>query len=1156
MKDSSGFSNRYSRPTPTPAATSAASGDSRPTRWGNRVRPASTDTVGLLHAGAKIDHPLPQEWASALNKGSSFITTTINPPINTAPLPPSYLPPFPSQLLQHNNVFLPTPPSHPPPHPLYQQQQQPPPSLQQQQHQHSYSIEQSKTSFSASFRHSGSSDFSQQMSSHSSLSVSLPFKQQHQQSSSSSVHANHVPSSEIKRQRQEARADREREWANECERLYQESLIDLQDGDLLIKQKEVHKRRAKGESWMCLHEIDLPFEQEPMTRTPSQSSSHHKHNKEDRFKERTFAAFSSAARSSSRDPRLDQHNSSTDYLLRLRSKIRHTHNNKCEYNICTGSETTCESWTLDTLAPLKMRGEVVDYEEKRVKPPSRSLSPTLSPRHTNGNHNNNGNSKRSASREPNASGGSWSPPSPLHERSSSRRSQERHSSSRSAIGSWSKDRSSSSTSSSDTRNNWANEGWARNSWEGGGWVGEGGSWDNKNGSDRKGGHDRRNQVGNQYGNDKKEDTSRRGQRKDSWDLADEGMKRSNSGSARKRSPFRDDRRDDNKKRTSDSHSWLSSSAAIAFPAAAAAASSSAISSSIPISAASSSSSQCSSSSTSSSSSSLRSNNNSPTIEDQVKEVEEFVKGKLIDAASRRLRSKLEGLLFTFLGRYKAPPPPPSFPPPTSSSESCSFASAAGHQTVLETPKTPVTPSTPNTPRTPTTPSLSLPPPALSASSSISELQTTEENAAKKPRTKEEKLKAREEKAARKEAKRLKREKRERRKAKQEAKAKRLEEQRANGEVVEGASQGEVEGEEAGEQGEEAQAGEQPEGEQQEEAGEIVEEGAIEHDGENAQGEETKVEDHAEGNNHGVAAEVGEGVAGNVEGNGVGEEEEPETESEEAQDDADQVKDKDDQEEDEEAEREEDIEMPPNYSGCARCEPWDEAKPRLWEWRRRRARLEEAAAVAAARASSDNLMEQGVQTWGSSVFLGGGIPDESVLIGASSRASRNSKRKQATQMAYIQDDANAFLVNQLQRRHKSIRIFNSAIHDCGVFAEVPIEPEEVVVEYLGELVRGIIADRREAMYQKEGIDSSYMFRLDKNLIIDATKKGGLARFLNHSCDPNCYTREIMHSNTERIVIYSRKKIAKGEELTYDYKFPLEDVKIPCRCGAKTCRGTLN
>ena len=67
----------------------------------------------------------------------------------------------------------------------------------------------------------------------------------------------------------------------------------------------------------------------------------------------------------------------------------------------------------------------------------------------------------------------------------------------------------------------------------------------------------------------------------------------------------------------------------------------------------------------------------------------------------------------------------------------------------------------------------------------------------------------------------------------------------------------------------------------------------------------------------------------------------------------------------------------------------------------------------------------------------------------------------------------------------------------------------------------------------------IYRVDNDNVIDATKKGNLARFINHCCEPNCYTRIIVAGGKQRIVLYSKKRIELGEEITYDYKFDYEE-----------------
>ena len=84
----------------------------------------------------------------------------------------------------------------------------------------------------------------------------------------------------------------------------------------------------------------------------------------------------------------------------------------------------------------------------------------------------------------------------------------------------------------------------------------------------------------------------------------------------------------------------------------------------------------------------------------------------------------------------------------------------------------------------------------------------------------------------------------------------------------------------------------------------------------------------------------------------------------------------------------------------------------------------------------------------------------------------------------------------------------------------------------------------------------MFRFDADNIIDATKYGNLARFINHCCEPNCKTQCNEINGKKHILLLAKKFIKAGEEITYDYNFEVESEKIQCRCGAKNCRGRLN
>ncbi|XP_058261285.1 histone-lysine N-methyltransferase 2B isoform X2 [Hemibagrus wyckioides] len=141
--------------------------------------------------------------------------------------------------------------------------------------------------------------------------------------------------------------------------------------------------------------------------------------------------------------------------------------------------------------------------------------------------------------------------------------------------------------------------------------------------------------------------------------------------------------------------------------------------------------------------------------------------------------------------------------------------------------------------------------------------------------------------------------------------------------------------------------------------------------------------------------------------------------------------------------------------------------------------------------------------------------------------------------------------------EAVGVYRSAIHGRGLFCKRNIEAGEMVIEYAGNVIRSVLTDKRENYYSSKGI-GCYMFRIDDFDVVDATMHGNAARFINHSCEPNCYSRVINVEGQKHIVIFALRKIYRGEELTYDYKFPIEDAsnKLHCNCGARRCRRFLN
>ena len=128
----------------------------------------------------------------------------------------------------------------------------------------------------------------------------------------------------------------------------------------------------------------------------------------------------------------------------------------------------------------------------------------------------------------------------------------------------------------------------------------------------------------------------------------------------------------------------------------------------------------------------------------------------------------------------------------------------------------------------------------------------------------------------------------------------------------------------------------------------------------------------------------------------------------------------------------------------------------------------------------------------------------------------------------------------------LEIRESRIHRRGVYALEAIPPRRKVIEYTGERI-----SRRETKRRGQG-DITYLFTLDNYWTIDGAFGGSGAEIINHSCDPNLFTRIVKG----HILYMSKRAIARGEELTVDYLFSQDIETVPCRCGSALCRGTIN
>ncbi|HSJ32475.1 MAG TPA: SET domain-containing protein-lysine N-methyltransferase [Longimicrobiales bacterium] len=134
---------------------------------------------------------------------------------------------------------------------------------------------------------------------------------------------------------------------------------------------------------------------------------------------------------------------------------------------------------------------------------------------------------------------------------------------------------------------------------------------------------------------------------------------------------------------------------------------------------------------------------------------------------------------------------------------------------------------------------------------------------------------------------------------------------------------------------------------------------------------------------------------------------------------------------------------------------------------------------------------------------------------------------------------------------------SKIQGRGVFATRKIEEGTRLIEYKGDVVSDAEADRRYPFEEGER-HHTFLFRLDSGDAIDAGPSRSIAKYINHSCDPNCEAVE----EDGRIFIDAIRDIARGEELVYDYNYVLDEPHnaankklYPCNCGARKCRGTI-
>ena len=136
------------------------------------------------------------------------------------------------------------------------------------------------------------------------------------------------------------------------------------------------------------------------------------------------------------------------------------------------------------------------------------------------------------------------------------------------------------------------------------------------------------------------------------------------------------------------------------------------------------------------------------------------------------------------------------------------------------------------------------------------------------------------------------------------------------------------------------------------------------------------------------------------------------------------------------------------------------------------------------------------------------------------------------------------MNHRPPEHTLVEFKASPIHAMGGFARVDLWGGQRVIEYVGPKL-----SKAEALIEQDR-RNAYLFALDDDYDIDGSVAWNLARYLNHSCEPNCVMRMVAN----QIWLYTQRAVQMGEELTYNYGHSLSDYKNrPCHCGAATCVG---
>ena len=142
------------------------------------------------------------------------------------------------------------------------------------------------------------------------------------------------------------------------------------------------------------------------------------------------------------------------------------------------------------------------------------------------------------------------------------------------------------------------------------------------------------------------------------------------------------------------------------------------------------------------------------------------------------------------------------------------------------------------------------------------------------------------------------------------------------------------------------------------------------------------------------------------------------------------------------------------------------------------------------------------------------------------------------------------------QYADVEVFKTEWKGVGLRARSYIPKDTFIIEYVGEVIDTRLFEDRAKQYDKDQVQHFYFMALSEDQVVDATCKGNISRFINHSCDPNAETQKWTVNGELRVGFFTTRSIQSGEEVSYDYKYErYGNVAQKCYCGTSRCRGWL-